>query len=145
MSVKPHHHVTAAIIRRGDHILITRRPQGVHLAGLWEFPGGKQEPGESLKDCLVREIREELGVEVRPDKHLLTEEHEYEAKKITLHFFACSLAEGQEPLPCEGQETRWILPGELGRVRFPPPDERIVSMLQSGAGEGSFSTTKKTG
>jgi mutator protein MutT len=122
--------VTAGIIRREDKILITKRPEGVHLAGLWEFPGGKQEQGESLEECLIREIREELGVTIEPEKYLLTEEHEYETKKVTLHFYSCSLKGDEEPLPREGQETKWTTPKGLLALRFPPPDRRIISLLQ---------------
>jgi mutator protein MutT len=131
LNEKPHHQVTAGIIRRAGKILISRRPEGVHLAGLWEFPGGKQEQGESLEACLVREIQEELGVTVVPGRHLLTEEHEYKNKRVTLHFFTCSLADGETPVALEGQELTWVSPDALSAFRFPPPDQNVITLLQS--------------
>lgn len=109
--------------------MITRRPPGSHLAGFWEFPGGKQEKDESLEGCLEREIREELGVEIRVDKLFLTVHYEYETKKITLHVFHCKDLKGQ-PLALEGQETRWITPGDLSDFTFPPPDLEIIEALR---------------
>ena len=128
-SSKPHYHVTAGIIRLDGKVLITRRPKGSHLEGFWEFPGGKQEPLESLSQCLVREIREELGLDIEPGREILVVQHEYEEKKITLHFFQCRLVSGQ-PKPLEGQEMAWIRPDELAPCRFPPPDRKIIEQLQ---------------
>jgi 8-oxo-dGTP diphosphatase len=129
--VKPHHHVTAGVIQRDGRTLITRRPEGGHLAGYWEFPGGKQEGGETLEACLMREIHEELGIQVHPSEHLLTEAYEYETKRVTLHFFACAIPEDQEPRAIEGQEIRWATPEDLLLLRFPPPDLRLIALLQN--------------
>ena len=128
---KPHIHVTAGIIRRDGRVLITRRPEGRHLGGLWEFPGGKQEENETLEQCLVREIREELGVDVRPGKRLMEVDHEYEEKRVTLHFYACAPLSKREPCGLEGQETRWVRPKTLSRFSFPPPDARMIRRLQN--------------
>ncbi len=126
---KPHFHVTAGIIRRNGRLLITRRPRGGHLGGLWEFPGGKQEGAESLEECLVREIREELGIDVEPGECILVKDHEYEAKRVTLHFFACS-PKGIGPVRgLEGQEVRWVRPEKLASYRFPPPDLSVIEHL----------------
>lgn len=130
---KPHFHVTAGIIRRNGKVLISRRPEGVHLEGFWEFPGGKREGFETLETCLARELREELGIAVRPEAHLLTAEHEYPAKRVTLHFFSCRLLEETEPRGLEGQEIRWVRPEELLSYRFPPPDHRMIRDLQTSA------------
>ncbi len=127
---KPHIHVTAGILRRDGRVLITRRPEGRHLAGLWEFPGGKKENGETLEQCLVREIREELGMDVRPDKPILRVDHEYDEKRVTLHFYSCTPLTGEEPRGLEGQETRWVRPEDLSLFRFPPPDNRMIRHLQ---------------
>jgi mutator protein MutT len=132
---KPHYHVTAGLIWQNGRVLITKRPEGSHLAGLWEFPGGKQEARETLRECLEREMREELGIGVRAGRHLVTVEHEYETKFITLHFFLCTGMEGR-PVTLEGQEARWVRPEELTRYAFPPPDREIIeSLTPRGIGE----------
>ena len=124
----PHFHVTAGLIWRDGRLLITRRPEGVHLEGLWEFPGGKQEGHETLKACLEREIREELGIEIRAGKYLLSVRHEYENKSITLHVFNCINLKGQ-PEALEGQEAKWIHPHDLQKQTFPPPDLEVIKFL----------------
>jgi len=129
--LKPHFHVTAGIIRRDGRLLITRRRKGSHLGGMWEFPGGKQEPNETLAACLVREIREELGVTVRAGERIRVVEHEYEEKRVTLHFFLCELVEPADARGLEGQEVRWVGPSELSAFRFPPPDTSVIEHLQA--------------
>lgn len=126
---KPHYHVTAGLIWKEGRLLITKRPPGVHLAGFWEFPGGKQEPWESLRECLEREIREELGIEVRAGMHFLTVPHEYAFKRITLHVFHCSGIKGQ-PLALEGQESLWVFLDDLPNYSFPPPDKAVIEVLK---------------
>jgi 8-oxo-dGTP diphosphatase len=127
---KPHYQVTAGLIWRNSRVLITKRPEGTHLAGFWEFPGGKQEPYETLDECLVRELKEELGITVRTDRHLLTVEHEYEDKVITLHVFHCRDMKGR-PATLEGQEFRWVHPQDLSNYTFPPPDKAVIETLRS--------------
>ncbi|MBW2029583.1 MAG: 8-oxo-dGTP diphosphatase MutT [Deltaproteobacteria bacterium] len=124
----PHYDVTAGIIWRNGRVLITRRPKGTHLAGLWEFPGGKQEEGETLSACLEREIKEELGMRVKAGRLLFSVGHEYDTKAITLHVFQCTELEG-EPKAMEGQEARWVHPRELPNLGFPPPDKTIIEFL----------------
>lgn len=126
---KPHYHVTAGLIWKEGRLLITKRPPGAHLAGYWEFPGGKQEPRESLRECLEREIREELGIEVRAGMHFLTVAHEYGSKRITLHIFHCSAIKGR-PATLEGQEFLWVLPEDLSNYSFPPPDKAVIEVLK---------------
>ena len=113
--------------------MITRRPAGRHLAGFWEFPGGKQESNESLEGCLEREIKEELGIEIKAESRFLSVQYEYETKRITLHVFQCTDLKGQ-PEALEGQETRWVLPKDLSLYDFPPPDFEIIGALQGTAG-----------
>jgi len=125
---KPHFHVTGGVIWKDSRLLITKRPQGTHLAGLWEFPGGKQERGETLEECLKREIKEELGMDVKVDGLFETVQHEYENKLITLHFFNCTHLMGR-PKPFEGQDLKWVLPGDLSKYAFPPPDSQILKKL----------------
>jgi mutator protein MutT len=126
---KPHFHVTAGLLWKDGKVLITRRPQGSHLAGYWEFPGGKQEPGESLERCLEREIKEELDVEVKVQRHLLQIDHEYENKSISLHLFHCSIVSGRpSPLGCD--EMKWVSPEDLSRYPLPPPDYLALPHLK---------------
>ena len=83
--------VTAAVIERGGRYLVTRRQPGVHLEGFWEFPGGKCEPGESLTECLRRELVEELGAGAAVGDEVFTITHHYPERSIELHFLACRL------------------------------------------------------
>jgi len=122
---KPHYHVTAGVIRRNGRVLISKRPEASHMGGYWEFPGGKQEPGESLRACLEREIREELGFTIRTGDAFPPIRHEYETRSITLHPFYCVPGEGlPRALGCD--EIRWVRPCDLGRFLFAPPDRKIV-------------------
>jgi mutator protein MutT len=127
---KPHFHVTAGIIWQDEKILITRRPEGSHLSGCWEFPGGKQEEGEDLIGCLAREIREELDLEIQVQKALFTVHHKYDAKAVTIHFFDCTIIKGN-PKPMEGQEVRWVKSKDLNGYVFPPPDQKVIEYLVS--------------
>lgn len=119
--------VAAAVIERGGRYLITRRQPGVHLAGRWEFPGGKCEPDETLHACLRRELREELNVDVMVGDVLLTTTHEYSERRVELHFIRCRL-EG-EPAPQLGQEMRWTPRAELNPLEFPPADAELIRIL----------------
>jgi mutator protein MutT len=122
--------VVAAIIRRQGTILITRRFDNVHLPGLWEFPGGKVEPGESLQDALVREIREELGIGISVENEFFSAEHDYSAKSVRLHFFNCSIVSG-EPQIIEVADLRWAAPSELNQYTFPEADRELIAILSS--------------
>ncbi len=119
--------VTAAVVRRGNTFLLTRRLKGTHLEGLWEFPGGKCEPGEALEACLRREIVEELGVNAIVKHLLLSTSHAYETRHIELHFFACDL--DADPHPRLGQEIRWASRSELRQLDFPPADAELIDLL----------------
>src|SRR5262249_23628290 len=98
--------VTAAVIEQNGRFLVTRRPPGVHLEGVWEFPGGKCAPGEPLDECLRRELREELAVDAVVGAELFAVTHAYPERRVELHFFACAL--DGEPTPQLGQEMRWV-------------------------------------
>lgn len=121
--------VMAAVVERDRHFLVTRRPRGVHLEGLWEFPGGKCEPGESHHDGLRREMIEELGTDVRVLDELFTVSHEYPERTVELHFFRCELLD--EPRPVLGQEVRWVSREDLRELDFPPADAELIERLRS--------------
>jgi mutator protein MutT len=122
--------VTAAVIERAGALLVTRRPPGSHLAGCWEFPGGKCEAGESHQACLAREIREELdaGVRVGPEIHAVS--HAYPDRVVELHFFSCELTD--EPRAALGQEMRWVARADLASLEFPPADAELIGLLAKG-------------
>jgi mutator protein MutT len=120
--------VTAAVIDRDGRFLVTRRPQGVHLEGYWEFPGGKCEAGESLDACLARELREELDAEARVGEEVFVTTHAYAERSVELHFFRCDLK--GEPRPLLGQEMRWATRQELATLEFPPADDELIRMLR---------------
>ncbi|HYT77457.1 MAG TPA: (deoxy)nucleoside triphosphate pyrophosphohydrolase [Vicinamibacterales bacterium] len=119
--------VTAAVVERDGCYLVTRRKKGVHLEGLWEFPGGKCEREESLADCLRRELVEELGAGAAIGDEVFTVTHHYPERSVELHFFACRLA--GDPTPLLGQEMRWVRRGELRSLTFPPADWELVELL----------------
>ncbi|GAB4450686.1 MAG: A/G-specific adenine glycosylase [Anaerolineae bacterium] len=124
----PHYHVTAAVIRRDGLVLIAQRPPEGMLGGMWEFPGGKQEPGESLPQCLRREIREELGVEIEVGEPVTVVKHSYTHFKITLHAFACRLVSGT-PQRLGVADWRWITPAQFDDFAFPRTDRQIIDAL----------------
>ncbi len=130
----PHHTIGAALLWRDDgRLLISRRPLEGLLGGLWEFPGGKAEPGEALEACVARELREELGVEVEvlgPAHPPI--DHAYTHFRITLHVFHCRLV-GGTPQAREGVlEFRWVRPEELDAYPFPAADRPVVEALKAG-------------
>lgn len=120
--------VAAAVIERGGAVLVTRRLKGAHLEGLWEFPGGKCEPGESIHECLIREIVEELGVTVTPRETLLVTTHSYPEKTVQLHFIACEM--DGEPAPQQGQQMQWIERARLDSLHFPEADADLIAQLR---------------
>jgi 8-oxo-dGTP diphosphatase len=119
--------VTAAVIERAGTFLLTRRLEGTHLAGAWEFPGGKCEPGESLHECLRREILEELGVDCTIGRQILEVTHEYPERIVVLHFFSCDLS--AEPTPRLGQEMQWVGRDRLREYDLPPADAELIDIL----------------
>jgi mutator protein MutT len=122
--------VVAAVIERGGRVLIARRPAGSHLGGLWEFPGGKRQDGETAEAALAREIREELDAAVSVGELLDDVEWRYPEKTVRLRFFRCAL-EG-EPRAAEGQDIAWVTPADLDRYDFPPADAGLVARLRRG-------------
>lgn len=121
--------VAAAIICVEGRYLIARRKPDVHLAGYWEFPGGKCEAGEALEDCLIRELREELDVSVSALVPFRVVRHSYPDKTVELHFFRCTIVAG-EAVARDCAEIRWVDPRDFHRYRFPPADEDVLRALQ---------------
>ena len=128
----PHYDIAAGVIRKRGRVLIDRRkPEGL-LGGLWEFPGGKREPGETLDQCVVREVREEVGLAVECVAPLVTVRHAYTHFRITLHAFECRFLSGRcRAVGCDA--VRWVRLAELGRYAFPKANHRIIEALRAKA------------
>ncbi len=124
----PHYTVTAAVIHRAGQVLIARRPSNGLLGGMWEFPGGKVEPGETLAEGLHREIIEELGVSIAVGDAFGIYQHGYTHFKVTLHAFCSTLTAG-EPQALHASEIRWVAPGELGSFPMGKIDRQIARRL----------------
>ena len=124
--------VAAALIQdEAGRYLIARRRHGSHLAGLWEFPGGKREPGESLEACLQRELREELTADFVVGEKVETIRWPYGEKTVVLHFYRCRLRGGAIE-PREGQAIAWVAPSSLAQYEFPPADLALIVRLSAG-------------
>ena len=122
--------VTAAVIERDGAFLMTRRLEGTHLAGHWEFPGGKCRPNETLEASLIREISEELDARIDVGLEILATTHEYPERTVELRFFRCELR--SDPRPVLGQKIRWVPRAELGSFPLPPADNELVRRLIAG-------------
>jgi 8-oxo-dGTP diphosphatase len=122
--------VAAAIIERDGRWLMARRLKGTHLEGLWEFPGGKADPGETLEACLVRELAEELGVDGRVAGLRWSTTHDYPGTRVELHFYDCTI--DGDPQPLLGQELRWVSASELAELPLPEADAGLVALLTRG-------------
>jgi 8-oxo-dGTP diphosphatase len=123
--------VVAAIIEERGRFLLSRRLAGTHLAGTWEFPGGKCEPGETHEACLARELREELGVDALVGGEILVTEHAYPERTVRLHFRRCALDDA--PQAMLGQQLRWAARDELRSIELPAADQAVVDLLTSPA------------
>lgn len=122
--------VAAAVIEDHGRYFVTRRHEGVHLEGYWEFPGGKCEGGESLRECLARELIEELGANVSVGEEIFTVTHDYPDRSVELHFLTCTLLNA--PMALLGQEMRWVERAELPSLAFPPADAELIVRLANG-------------
>lgn len=125
--------VSAAIIFRDGKLLITQRYADSHLGGLWEFPGGKREQGETFEQCLARELSEELGVEVSVGELFESLTHAYPEKTVHLKFFQCRLRNG-EPHPVGCASVKWAGRTELNAYSFPAADEQLLRTLIATSG-----------
>ena len=127
--------VVAAVIEDRGRFLVTRRQAGVHLAGLWEFPGGKIDPEETHGDALRREIKEELDADVAVGELVLSTAHTYPEKAVSLFFYYCTLT--ATPRPVLGQEMRWVTREEIGALGFPAADEEVIRVLTRRSSQGA--------
>jgi 8-oxo-dGTP diphosphatase len=119
-----------ALIDADGRVLIAQRPQGKSMAGLWEFPGGKVEPGERPEQCLIRELKEELGITVREEclAPLTFASHSYPDFHLLMPLYVCRRWEGIVTAQ-EQQALKWVRPGELKNYPMPPADEPLISHL----------------
>jgi 8-oxo-dGTP diphosphatase len=120
--------VSAGLVFRAGKLLITQRQAGAHLGGLWEFPGGKREADETFESCLVRELREELGIEVTVGELIETVEHEYPEKRVRLKFFRCTWR-ANEPQALGCPAFAWITREQLAAYEFPAADAHLLERL----------------
>ena len=120
--------VAAGLIFRDGLLLIARRHPDSHLGGLWEFPGGKREAGETFEQALVRELNEELGARVEVGELVEAVTHRYPAKTVRIQFHLCSLVQG-EPRAVECSELAWIKRTQLHAFPFPDADARLIERL----------------
>lgn len=121
--------VVGAVILKDGKVLCAQRGPGGSLAGLWEFPGGKIEPGESARDALIREIDEELRCEISVLDPVTTTRHEYDFGIVTLSTFYCDLIAGT-PVLTEHAEVRWLLPSQLNDLSWAPADVPAVEIIE---------------
>lgn len=120
--------VGCAIIRKNGKILIAQRKPDSYLAGYWEFPGGKREKGETYEECIEREVREELGIEIQAKQFLRKSRHKYPEKEVELHFYLCDWVSGEpQALDCAGFKLLEIK--ELRNYQFPKGDDEIIETL----------------
>jgi mutator protein MutT len=125
--------VAAGLVFREGRLLITQRQARAHLGGLWEFPGGKRKAKESFEQCLVRELREELGIEVVVGELIESLTHSYPEKTVHLRFYRCRWRE-HEPKPLGCPAFKWVAPADLAQYAFPAADARLLEKLVADPG-----------
>jgi len=125
--------VVAALIFDNDgKILITKRPAGSHLGGKWEFPGGKIHENETPQEALIREIREELGMDITVGRLFWEDTFDYSVKIVKLSFYCCAVSNGNFTVyPLQVDDFRWVNRRELQEFEFPPADAQLIVKLIS--------------
>lgn len=127
----PHKFIGVAVVwNEQRQILIDRRCPGGALGNLWEFPGGKVEPGETVEECIKREVWEEIGITIEVGGHLITIEHVYHHLRVTLTVHQCRYISGV-PQPIECEEVQWVSLEEIDQFVFPKANEKIIEVLRS--------------
>jgi A/G-specific adenine glycosylase len=134
----PHYDVTAGVIWRGEQLLIAQRPLDGLLGGMWEFPGGKVEEGETFAECLARELAEELEIEVQVGSQLTVVRHAYTHFRVTVYAFECRYASPGEPSALGVEDWRWVTPDQLDDYAMPVVDRKIVAVLREAWRQASF-------
>lgn len=134
VSTLPHKQIGVAVIwNQSRQVLIDKRKAGGAMGGLWEFPGGKIEAGETVADCIQREIREELAIEIAVGEHLISIEHTYPLFHLTLIVHNCQHISGT-PQPIESDQIRWVEVGELNLYEFPAANVAIINAIAAMSG-----------
>ena len=123
--------IAVAVILRAGKVLVARRSSGSVLGGLWEFPGGKIEAGESAAQAAVRECREELGCEARALRDLGSVHHQYDDFGVRLHAVLCELSPNEEPRPLASDALQWVALEELATLPIPEPNHELIAMIAS--------------
>jgi 8-oxo-dGTP diphosphatase len=120
-----------ALFDRDGRVLIAQRPEGKSMAGLWEFPGGKVDPGETPEEALIRELREELAVDTVESclAPFTFASHRYDDFHLLMPLYVCRKWQGKVT-PMEGQRTKWVLPNRLADFPMPPADKPLIAMLR---------------
>ncbi len=127
----PHKQIGVAVIsNEAGEILIDKRKMGGAMGGMWEFPGGKIEVGETIVDCIVREIQEELAIDISVGKHLITIEHTYPTIRVTIIAHDCKHISGI-PQPIASDEIRWVRIGDLNQYQFPDANGAIIRAIEA--------------
>jgi 8-oxo-dGTP diphosphatase len=121
--------VVLAYIERDGQVLLTRRPAGTHLAGCWEFPGGKIEPGETPQQALIREVDEEIGLAVTVSEELAATTYAYPDRRVALHLYRC-IAHVGEPVARHVAAVQWVSADALEQVAMPPANAALVKVIQ---------------
>ena len=129
MPKAPHLRVVAAVIARGDRYLITQRRPSAVLAGLWEFPGGKVEEGETDAQALKREVTERVGVEVEVGANIGRRTHDYDGYSVDLALYQATIVGEVEPKAVRVADCRWVTSGEFEKYRFPAADQATMDLL----------------
>jgi 8-oxo-dGTP diphosphatase len=129
--------VAAALFDSQRRVLLAERPAGKHMAGWWEFPGGKVGAGEGDAEALVRELREELGIDSRPDLELMTLTHEYPDRVVELVLWRATVIGGQ-PQGLDGQQLKWVAPEALAGEKLLEADRPFVAALQLVSSAANF-------
>ena len=122
--------MAAGLVFTQGRLLITQRHEADHLGGLWEFPGGKLEPGETHEQCLRRELREEIGIDAAVGELVESISHEYPERKVRIKFFLCQIISGN-PKPLDCQDLACVEAAELENYEFPPADAFLLGRLQN--------------
>lgn len=128
--ILPHKLIGVAVIwNEAGQILIDKRLPGGAFGRLWEFPGGKKEAGETIENCIKREILEELGIEIAVEEHLITVEHSYSEMRVTLHVYHCRYL-GGTPKAIECDEFKWVTLDNIEQFTFPQANHQIITALK---------------